>query len=44
MIEKTFGTVPANVQKTVSTHEWIYCSNERVKSGLAGTNHPCPMC
>ena len=33
MIEKTFGTIPANVWKTVSTHVWVYHSNKRVKHG-----------
>ena len=31
MREKTFGTIPENIQKTVSMHGWVYCSNERVK-------------
>ena len=30
MTEKTFGTILANIQKTVSTHGWVYCSNKRV--------------
>ena len=30
MREKTFGTILANIQKTVSVHGWVYCSNERV--------------
>ena len=31
MREKTFGTMPANIQKTISMHGWVYCSNKRVK-------------
>ena len=31
MIEKTFGTILANVEKTINTHGWVYCSNERIK-------------
>ena len=30
--EKSFGTIRANVWKSVSKHGWVYCSNERVKS------------
>ena len=31
MRENTFGTIPANIQKTISMHGWVYCSNKRVK-------------
>ena len=31
MREKTFGTILANIWKTVSMHGWVYLSNERVK-------------
>ena len=31
MREKTFGTILANIWKTISMHGWVYCSNERVK-------------